>query len=250
MVYAGRVVGPLAGYTLGSLVSRIYIDPGNVPEGVSLNDPQWIGAWYLGFIGIFVGEMLASFMFLWFPKRVRRAHGDEKPSSLTASSLNNDEKVALNGKSNHHEEKPSKTRKYGEKGRQASVIQRKARLRDLPQDLYQLLKNPFILFVVFGRAIDVLGSAGFRHLTPKYLENHFRVTTSKANIFTGVSTVLAFTTSGLIGAFLIKKFNLQPRQIAMVGLVTQVVVAFGTMSLALFPCDGPLMAGQYDGPNR
>lgn len=139
---------------------------------------------------------------------------------------------------------------HDNRSRQIAANKRKVRLSDLPRDLVRLVRNPYILIAICARAIDVMGSAGFRHLTPKYLENHFRVSTSKASFFTGISHVVTFIISGLVGAFAIKKLKLQPRSIATVTLLTQTVVAFGTLSLALFPCDGPRMAGQRNGPNQ
>lgn len=41
-----RILGPAAGFILGSFCTRLYVnlsDPGFGPS-----DPKWIGAWYLG----------------------------------------------------------------------------------------------------------------------------------------------------------------------------------------------------------
>lgn len=41
-----RILGPAAGFILGSFCTRLYVDlsePGFTPS-----DPKWVGAWYLG----------------------------------------------------------------------------------------------------------------------------------------------------------------------------------------------------------
>lgn len=42
-----RILGPAAGFILGSFCTRIYVYP-NVDPGVEPTDAQWVGAWWLG----------------------------------------------------------------------------------------------------------------------------------------------------------------------------------------------------------
>lgn len=41
-----RILGPAAGFILGSFCTRYYVDLSN--PGFGPNDPKWVGAWYLG----------------------------------------------------------------------------------------------------------------------------------------------------------------------------------------------------------
>jgi len=47
-----RTIGPALGYVLGSACLSIYVDPMNAPLGINEDSPQWIGAWWIGFICI------------------------------------------------------------------------------------------------------------------------------------------------------------------------------------------------------
>lgn len=50
-----RILGPSAGFILGSFCTRLFVDLSD--PGFGPNDPKWVGAWYLGeflFIDLFV----------------------------------------------------------------------------------------------------------------------------------------------------------------------------------------------------
>lgn len=42
-----RILGPAAGFILGSFCTRIYVNP-TINPGFGPTDPQWVGAWWLG----------------------------------------------------------------------------------------------------------------------------------------------------------------------------------------------------------
>lgn len=41
-----RILGPAAGFILGSFCTRLYVDMSD--PGFGPSDPRWVGAWYLG----------------------------------------------------------------------------------------------------------------------------------------------------------------------------------------------------------
>lgn len=41
-----RILGPAAGFILGSFCTRMYVDL--TDPGLNTSDPKWVGAWYLG----------------------------------------------------------------------------------------------------------------------------------------------------------------------------------------------------------
>ena len=51
---AARTVGPALGTLLGSGMLTIYVDPTNVPEGLTNSSTNWLGAWWIGFF--IIGE--------------------------------------------------------------------------------------------------------------------------------------------------------------------------------------------------
>lgn len=56
-----RILGPAAGFILGSFCTRLYVDLSD--PGFGPSDPKWVGAWYLG---MFPGIILFYFIFCIF----------------------------------------------------------------------------------------------------------------------------------------------------------------------------------------
>lgn len=66
-----RLVGPAFGYVLAGLCNSLYV---NLTEETTLvtTDPSWIGAWWLGFLVIGVGQLMTFWILALFPKRLPR----------------------------------------------------------------------------------------------------------------------------------------------------------------------------------
>lgn len=47
-----RILGPAAGFILGSFCTRIYVDL-SIDPMITPQDPKWVGAWWLGKFMIF-----------------------------------------------------------------------------------------------------------------------------------------------------------------------------------------------------
>ncbi|KAK3087583.1 hypothetical protein FSP39_007828 [Pinctada imbricata] len=67
-IYASGVLGPVLGYGLGALLLQYYVDVFSYEVDISPSDPQWIGAWWGGFI--ICGGLLLCLVpvFLSFPR--------------------------------------------------------------------------------------------------------------------------------------------------------------------------------------
>lgn len=64
ITYFGRILGPVSGFLVGSYTSNIYVDLANQPTDLTPRDPQWIGAWHLGFMLTSVMQLLCGVLFL------------------------------------------------------------------------------------------------------------------------------------------------------------------------------------------
>jgi len=51
-VMAARSIGPSLGHLLGSACLKYYVDTNQVPSGLTNSSPNWIGAWWIGFLVI------------------------------------------------------------------------------------------------------------------------------------------------------------------------------------------------------
>ncbi len=59
------IIGPAIGYLLGGVTLAYYVDfnrisEDKIPSGFSRSDPRWIGAWWIGFLGVGICLFLAA----------------------------------------------------------------------------------------------------------------------------------------------------------------------------------------------
>ncbi|CAM9192995.1 unnamed protein product, partial [Lampetra fluviatilis] len=76
VLFAVSVVGPALAFLLGSATLRYYVDfnrsPSTTSGGLSLGDPGWIGAWWLGFLVAGSCCVLTSLPYFLFPRHMVR----------------------------------------------------------------------------------------------------------------------------------------------------------------------------------
>lgn len=82
-----RILGPASGFIVGSFCTRWYVNFSN--PGFDASDPRWIGAWWLGPVGIGTLMLLSSIAMFSFPRELR---GKKPPPA--APSAAEGEKVA------------------------------------------------------------------------------------------------------------------------------------------------------------
>uniref|UniRef100_A0A9J8BW74 Solute carrier organic anion transporter family member n=1 Tax=Cyprinus carpio carpio TaxID=630221 RepID=A0A9J8BW74_CYPCA len=146
------VIGPIFGYSLGSLCASLYVDIGLVDqESVTITpqDSRWVGAWWLGYVVSGLLTLLAALP-LWFLPRAL-------PENPQTSKLDN--------ASNQHKHTLSITEIA----------------KDFGPSLKRLLTNGiYLLYLVYS----VLALNAFTIVityTPKYLEQQFGQSASKTN---------------------------------------------------------------------
>jgi hypothetical protein len=69
--FALRLLGPVAGFPLGYMALKLYIDPSKTPL-IDSKDPRWLGAWWLGWIILGFVMLIFSFLIGLFPKELPR----------------------------------------------------------------------------------------------------------------------------------------------------------------------------------
>ncbi|KAJ6666247.1 hypothetical protein lerEdw1_000519 [Lerista edwardsae] len=73
--------GPMAGYLLGSLLAKLYVDIGFVDLGtvtITPTDSRWVGAWWLGFLVAGVFNLISAIPFCFLPKSLNK-EGENPP---------------------------------------------------------------------------------------------------------------------------------------------------------------------------
>ena len=89
-----RLIGPALGYVTGAQVLKRYVYPTERPEGLTINDPRWVGAWWFGCVVISALLFVVAPLLAFFPSRVpttpsqERKQSDEK-GELSTYSLHN-----------------------------------------------------------------------------------------------------------------------------------------------------------------
>ncbi|EGW00573.1 Solute carrier organic anion transporter family member 1C1 [Cricetulus griseus] len=83
------IIGPIFGFLLGSLCAKLYVDIGFVNLDhitITPKDPQWVGAWWLGYLIAGLLSLLAAVPFWCLPKTLPRSQGREDPGSSSEKS--------------------------------------------------------------------------------------------------------------------------------------------------------------------
>uniref|UniRef100_A0A665UN93 Solute carrier organic anion transporter family member n=1 Tax=Echeneis naucrates TaxID=173247 RepID=A0A665UN93_ECHNA len=161
------VVGPVFGYLLGSLCAKIYVDIGFVKmETITITpaDARWVGAWWLGYLIAGVITLLSAIPF-WF-----------LPRSLPTSEPQGSEKCTPE-QTNFIKDPPLLNHKYSADKHTTFT----AMAKDFIPTLRILLGHPVYLIYLCVTIIQLNSLIGMVTYKPKYIEQHFRQSASKAN---------------------------------------------------------------------
>lgn len=107
------------------------------------------------------------------------------------------------------------------------------RLKDMPEALWTLLKNPTFAFLNLAGASEGLIIAGFCAFLPKVIENQFSVTAVWSAMLMGVITVPAGGGGTFLGGYLVKKFNLTCAGIIKLCLIATIIATLFTVCFML-----------------
>uniref|UniRef100_A0AAX7SQE3 Solute carrier organic anion transporter family member n=1 Tax=Astatotilapia calliptera TaxID=8154 RepID=A0AAX7SQE3_ASTCA len=161
------VVGPVFGYLLGSLCAKIYVDIGFVKmETITItpSDSRWVGAWWLGYLIAGVITLLSAIPF-WFLPRSLPVSRPEVPEKCTPEQTS-----FIKGS-------PLLKHKYSADEHTSFIEMAK----DFIPTLRTLLAHPVYLVYLCVTIIQLNSLIGMVTYKPKYIEQHFRQSASKAN---------------------------------------------------------------------
>ncbi|XP_075448894.1 solute carrier organic anion transporter family member 2B1 isoform X2 [Ascaphus truei] len=217
ILFAVTVVGPGVAFILGSAMLRYYVDIDKIPANeilLTLKDPRWIGAWWLGFIVAGSIVAIASIPYFFFPKEMVKEVCDEKEGeSKPSTDLTSDFK---------HKPEPKETLTLSEF------------MKVFPKVLLRTLKNPIFILVVLAQANLSAMICGLATFMAKFLERQFSITASMANLIIGSVNIPGAMAGIVLGGIILKKFHLTLRQcgaICVTGLFFCVVLALPLLFL-------------------
>lgn len=211
LIMSLRLLGPLLGYVSASVCLSIYESP-FVDPGIARTHPNWIGAWWLGFV-IWGGAMtLMSLPMSLFPKHIRRSSVYARPERKKAEPKSLSEKIANDAS-------------------------------DFKTAVKRLSKNPVLMWKMTTLVFIINAIGGYVSMFPKYVENQYRVSASKASLFTGPTKVLAMMVGLFLGGIIIRLWKPRARTIGLLGAFADFINIAGLFSGIFLGCSGWQLAG-------
>nr|CAB3266356.1 solute carrier organic anion transporter family member 4A1-like [Phallusia mammillata] len=185
--YAVALIGPGIGFLLAGTFLGFYTDLG-VDPGLPQESPQFIGAWWLGFLIFGVVFVIVGIPMLMFPRQlpgtdeVRRNRETEMHNDRIANELKENQDIG--------------------KG-----------FRDFPKCLASILRNPSFIFLSLAAATESCLLTGISTFGAKVNESLFKLTASNAAFAVGLVAILSGATGQFFGGLIVTKAKLSVRQI-------------------------------------
>uniref|UniRef100_A0A8D3EAB3 Solute carrier organic anion transporter family member n=1 Tax=Scophthalmus maximus TaxID=52904 RepID=A0A8D3EAB3_SCOMX len=230
------VVGPVFGYLLGSLCAKIYVDIGFVKmETITITpaDARWVGAWWLGYLIAGVITLLSAIPFWFLPRSLPMSgpRGPEKctPEQKSFMKLSKSDAVTTAGTFPEHS---------------CSWAQY------FFPTLRTLLGHPVYLTYLCVTIIQLNSLIGMVTYKPKYIEQHFRQSASKANFLMGVINIPAVALGMFSGGLLMKRLKLNIMGAARFAFGTSLIGYVLSLFFFAMSCENAKVAGVTLSYNR
>ncbi|XP_054650140.1 solute carrier organic anion transporter family member 1C1 isoform X2 [Dunckerocampus dactyliophorus] len=222
------VVGPVFGYLLGSLCAKIYVDIGFVKlESITITpaDSRWVGAWWLGYLIAGIITLLSAVPFWFLPRSLHISGSKHTPEKPEQTSFIKDSV-------------PMK-HKYPAEEHMSFIEMAK----DFFPTVRALLGHPVYLIYLCVTIIQLNSLIGMVTYKPKYIEQHFRQSASKANFLMGVINIPAVAIGIFSGGLLMKKMKLNIMGAAKFAFVTSLIGYILSLFFFAMSCENAKMAG-------
>ncbi|XP_043840390.1 solute carrier organic anion transporter family member 4A1 [Dromiciops gliroides] len=182
--YTAAILGPAAGYLIGGALLNIYTEIGQ-PTELTTENPLWVGAWWIGFLGAGASAFLISIPILGYPRQL--------PGSQRYVVMRVSETHQLKDGSHKTASDPD----FGKT------------VKDLPLSIWLLLRNPTFILLCLAGATEATLIAGMSTFGPKFLESQFSLSASEAATLFGYLVVPAGGGGTFLGGFFVNKFKLR-----------------------------------------
>ncbi|XP_052697071.1 solute carrier organic anion transporter family member 4A1-like isoform X2 [Crassostrea angulata] len=191
LTFCSAAVGVAVGYIVGGQTLEYFVDIDKVPQSavdLTPNDPQWVGAWWIGIVMSFFAFFFIVLPTLGFPKRLPGYKELQKTKISEAYD---------SGKNDEATTRPD----FGTK------------FKDIPKAVWLLLKNPTFVFIMLGATIELLVVGGLAVFGAKLIHVLFNVDLTTAGSVMGIITIPGSGGGMLLGGYIPKKLKLRCRGI-------------------------------------
>uniref|UniRef100_A0A2K5U5S2 Solute carrier organic anion transporter family member n=1 Tax=Macaca fascicularis TaxID=9541 RepID=A0A2K5U5S2_MACFA len=211
--------------------------------GISLTikDPRWVGAWWLGFLIAAGSVALAAIPYFFFPKEMPKEKHElqfrRKVLAVTDSPARKDK------------DSPSKQSPGESTKKQDGLVQIAPNLtviqfiKVFPRVLLQTLRHPIFLLVVLSQVCLSSMAAGMATFLPKFLERQFSITASYANLLIGCLSFPSVIVGIVVGGVLVKRLHLGPVGCGALCLLGMLLCLFFSLPLFFIGCPSHQIAG-------
>ncbi|XP_068827032.1 solute carrier organic anion transporter family member 1C1 isoform X3 [Capricornis sumatraensis] len=222
------IIGPIFGFLLGSLCAKLYVDIGFVNLDhitITPKDPQWVGAWWLGYLIAGSITLLAAVPFWCLPRTLPRPRSREDSSSSSEKS-----KFIMDDLTDY--QTPP--------GEKAKIMEM---ARDFLPSLKSLFGNPVYFLYLCASTVQFNSLFGMVTYKPKYIEQQYGQSASKANFVIGLINIPAVALGIFSGGIIMKKFRVNIHGAAKLYLGSSVLGYLLFLSLFALGCENSDVAG-------
>ncbi|XP_055136413.2 solute carrier organic anion transporter family member 1C1 isoform X3 [Symphalangus syndactylus] len=222
------IIGPIFGFLLGSLCAKLYVDIGFVNLDhitITPKDPQWVGAWWLGYLIAGIISLLAAVPFWYLPKNLPRSQSREDSNSSSEKS-----KFIID---DHTDYQTSQ-------GENAKIMEM---ARDFLPSLKNLFGNPVYFLYLCTSTVQFNSLFGMVTYKPKYIEQQYGQSSSRANFVIGLINIPAVALGIFSGGIVMKKFRISVCGAAKLYLGSSVFGYLLFLSLFALGCENSDVAG-------
>ena len=236
ILYLTGAIGPALGYLVCGFLLRINVDPW-IPTDLKPSDPNYVGAWWLGFLIFGIIVLISSIPLFGFPRYIKKRPQDYKPekkigqgppsSSRRARNLENDSRdtisdvnsetillqhnsstSSLGGDGNQDQNESGKKEPDTQSVDAQSTMSFGPSIRSIPSTIWDLVKNKVFLFITLSASCEFTIITAFMTYIPKYLEAQFSIAASKAALLCGSVLVPSAGVGIILGSIVVKKWEL------------------------------------------
>ncbi|KAK9525554.1 hypothetical protein VZT92_016247 [Zoarces viviparus] len=195
-IHTVGIMGPMFGFLLGSFLAKIYVDIGSVDlDTITINhkDSRWVGAWWLGFIVTGTVILLSSIPFWFLPKSMPKQGEEQSQSEGTALATTAEQENFLPDENQNQVENP---------------VTFKEMAKDFIPSLRRLFKNSIFTMMILTYLVSVNGFIGMITFKPKYMEQVYGQSASKAILLIGILNLPAVALGIVTGGLILKRYKL------------------------------------------
>ncbi|XP_067110215.1 solute carrier organic anion transporter family member 1C1-like [Osmerus mordax] len=225
------ILGPMFGFMLGSFLAKVYVDVGTVDlDTISINhkDSRWVGAWWLGFLLTGVIMLLAGIPFWFLPKSLPKQGRGQSQGQDPGASEGEQGGFLPEDSSDPAQDKP---------------VTMAEMARDFIPSLRRLFFSTVFLLIICTSLVQVNGFIGMITFKPKFMEQVYGQSPSKAIFMIGAMNLPAVALGIITGGLLMKCFKLSILGAARVSISAS-FLSFCMLLLQYFLyCDNSQVAG-------